>query len=293
MLERYPVLKKAVANQYQAILLGGAAAFSALTLSPLPLLVLLGAEFMVMPFLFERLKRRIEIEKKYAARQFQTLSQDDQFSELPPASRYRFDRLKKLCARIQNNYRGLSPESQGVLAEQTAKFDAILASCLRRLWLLKKYDEMIAGFDEKSADAEIKRLREALGEQEGNARVREARQQHLQIQEKLLETVQKNASNRTALRAELDSLEALLQLLFQKSVATTDAEAFSAEIDDVLAQAEADAASVQEMEQLLGAMPELVNTPTLSAKLKQPLVPGSVEQLIPKRLRDGLRKGRP
>ena len=51
--------------------------------------------------------------------------------------------------------------------------------------------------------------------------------------------------------------EALLQLLLQKSVAATDALAFSAEIDDVLAQAEADAATVEEMERMLGALPEL------------------------------------
>jgi hypothetical protein len=51
-------------------------------------------------------------------------------------------------------------------------------------------------------------------------------------------------------------------------VAATDAVAFSAEIDDVLAQAEADAASVQEMEQLLGSIPELVQ-PTLGERLRR------------------------
>jgi hypothetical protein len=37
-LERHPALKKAVANQYQAILAAGAIGFSAVTLSPLPLM---------------------------------------------------------------------------------------------------------------------------------------------------------------------------------------------------------------------------------------------------------------
>ncbi len=65
--------------------------------------------------------------------------------------------------------------------------------------------------------------------------------------------MEKNAQNSAALAAELDSLESLLQLLLQKSVAATDATAFSAEIDDVLAQVEADDASVEEMERMLGA----------------------------------------
>ena len=69
MLDRFPIFKKAVFNQYQGILVGGAAAFSLLLANPLPLVGLLGAELMTLPFLMDRLKRRIEIEKKHAARQ--------------------------------------------------------------------------------------------------------------------------------------------------------------------------------------------------------------------------------
>ena len=42
-LDRHPVLKRAVANQYQAILLAGAAGFSLLFANPLPLALLFGA----------------------------------------------------------------------------------------------------------------------------------------------------------------------------------------------------------------------------------------------------------
>jgi hypothetical protein len=267
-LERHPVLKRAVANQYQAILLGGAAAFSALTLSPLPLMLLLGAELMAAPFLFERLRRRIEIEKKHAARQVEEMSLEERYQELQPQARERFDRLQELCRRIERNYQGLSRESRALLAEQAQKFEAILASCLRRLWLLRKYDEMIGHFDEAATRAETRKLQVALEDRGLDARLREAWRKNLEIKEKLLGAVERNKSNRAALVAELDSLEALLQLLLQKSVAATDAVAFSAEIDDVLAQAEADAASVQEMEQLLGAIPELVQS-TLGERLRR------------------------
>jgi hypothetical protein len=270
-LDRNPVFKRAVVNQYQAILLGGAAAFSVLTASPLPLLLLLGAEFMAAPVLFERLRRRIEIEKKHAAREVEGLSQEERYAELQPQARERFDRLQELCRRIESNYKGLSRESRALLAEQTQKFEAILASCLRRLWLLRKYDEMIAHFDEGATRAETKKLATALADRTLDARLREAWEKNLEIKEKLLETVERNRTSRAALQAELDSMESLLQLLMQKSVAATDAEAFSAEIDDVLAQAEADAASVQEMEQLLGSIPELVQ-PTMGERLRsQPL----------------------
>jgi hypothetical protein len=41
-------------------------------------------------------------------------------------------------------------------------------------------------------------------------------------------------------------------------------------VDDIVAQADADAQSVAEMEALLGSMPELANAPTLSEKLRHP-----------------------
>jgi len=50
-------------------------------------------------------------------------------------------------------------------------------------------------------------------------------------------------------------------------VAATDARAFSLEIDDVLQQAETDAQSVEEMERLLGGMPEMIR-PTTGERLR-------------------------
>lgn len=272
-LDRHPVLKKAVANQYQAILVTGAVAFSALTASPLPLLALAGLELMAAPFMMDRIKRRLDIEKKHSDRQFQTLSQEQRFEALAPSAKARFVRLRQLCERIQNNYKGLSAASQGMLADQDNKFDSILATCLRHLWLIQKYDEMVGSFNEPQARADIGRLKEQLAAPDVDERVREALEKHLEIKEQLLRTVRQNVANRQALLAEVDSLESLLQLLLQKSIAATDATAFSLEIDDVLARAEADAASVEEMERLFGAMPEATGEPILSGKIKQMTAP--------------------
>jgi hypothetical protein len=292
VLDRHPVLKRAVANQYQAILAAAATALSVATLSPLPLLLLLGGEFVTMPFLFDRLRRRLEIEKKFAARQVESLSQTERYDQLPPEAKARFDALRRLCRQIQENYGGLSAASRGILAEYNDKFDAILATCLRRLWLVQKYGLMIRAFDAERVKSEVAKLKEALAAPVVSPRVKEAWEQNLAIKEKLLGAVERNVTNRTALLAELDSLESLFQLLLQKSLAATDAQAFSAEMDDILAQADLDAASVQEMEQLLGAMPELANAPTLSEALRQPVLPASSPEFIPKRTREGS-KGKP
>ncbi|MGE0641002.1 MAG: hypothetical protein AB7G12_13205 [Thermoanaerobaculia bacterium] len=275
-LDRNPALRRAIANQYQAIFALGAIGFSAVTLSPFPLLVWGGLQLMTLPFLIERLKRRMEIERKYAARQAQSMSFDEQLASLPGAARSRLGRVQGLCDRIQSNYRGLSPASQGVMAEQSEKFDAILASFLRRLWLIQKYGEMSAASDDSRVRSEIERLTRELADEKLPQRVREALQKNLEIQHELEEAMRKNDQNSQALGAELDSLEALLQLLLQKSVAATDAAAFSAEIDDALTQVEADHASVEEMERMLGALSE--------RRIREPLAP---------RIRDAASEGRP
>lgn len=292
MLESHPVLKRAIANQYQIILAAAATALSLATLSPLPFLLLLGGEFIAAPFLIDRLKRRLEIEKKFAAREVESLSQAERYDQLSPDSKTRYDSLKRLCRQIQGNYRGLSTASQGIMAEYGDKFDAILGTCLRRLWLSQKYEQMIRAFDSEKVKGEIDKLKGALAVKDLEPRVKEAWEQNLAIKEKLLAAVDRNVASRTALLAELDSLESLFQLLLQKSLAATDAQAFSAEMDDILSQAELDAASVQEMEQLLGSMPELAGVPAVSDAVKQPMVSLSAPPPLPRGVRQG-GKGRP
>jgi hypothetical protein len=255
-------------NQYQIILGMAATALAVATLSPFPLLILLGGEMLAMPFLLERVQKRLEIEKKYAARQVETLSQEQRYEQLGLEAKGRFGQMKRLCEQIQEQYKGLSSESQGIVAEQAAKFDSVLATALRRLWLVQKYEQMVRAFDPLRVKQDCDKLRHQLSGKELQPRVREALEQNLEIKEKLLETVDRNAHSRTALLAELDTVESLLQLLLQKSIASNDASAFSADLDDILTQAEADAASIQEMEALMGSMPELAGRQTLSDRVR-------------------------
>jgi hypothetical protein len=272
-LEKHPALKKAIANQYQAILALAAVGFSVVTMNPLPALVWAGAELMTLPFLVDRLKRRMEIEKKYAAREAHQMSQEEQLKALPGAARSRLGRVQSLCDRIEANYRGLSPAGQGVMAEQTEKFETILGGFLRRLWLIQKYDEMAAASDGAEVAAEIARLSDELADPALPPRVKEALTKNLEIQRELESAMAKNEHNRQALDAELDSLEALLQLLLQKSVAATDAAAFTVEIDDALSQVEADHASMEEMEKMLGALPEREVREPLAPKIRAAAAP--------------------
>lgn len=252
-LDRHPVLRRAVANQYQAILAAGAVGFSVLLANPLPLLLYVGGNLMAFPFVFERLRRRLQIEKKFADRRAEEMSRDERLRALSNAAKARLERLRQLSDTILENYRGLSPASQTIVADQRAKFDAILDAFLRRIWLAERYEQLALSTDPELVQREIVELERAGDEPDLTDRVRDALEKNLEIKRQLLAALEQNDDHRVALSAELDSLEALIQLLLQKSIAATDAYAFSAEVDDVLAQAEADAASIEEMERLLGA----------------------------------------
>jgi hypothetical protein len=264
-LERHPALKRALANQYQAILTVGAVGLSVILWNPLPLLVLVGAQLVTMPFLLDRLRRRIEIERKFANRQERAISQEQQYRELPQPARERFLRLKHVCEQITSNYRSLSPESQIVLAEQADKIEAILVSCLRRLWLLQKHAQLQGAIDGESVSQAIAELEKALSTRTMSERERDAWTQNLEVKRQLLESLRRNETTCTTLVAELDTIESLLQLLLQKSLAASDAASFAAEIDDALAQAEADEASVREMEAVVGVEPMTTREPLADA----------------------------
>ncbi|HVR95577.1 MAG TPA: hypothetical protein VMW27_03115 [Thermoanaerobaculia bacterium] len=237
------------------------------------LLLLLAAAGMAVPVAWWSGKRSAAAAARKAQAALplpgQPLTQEQRYAALAPVVRTRFDRLRQLCARVQTNYRALSPESQQMLADQEAKFDVLLAASLQRLWLVQKYDEMIGPASEPLIRREIGKLKESLAAPGLEPRTREALEKNLGIKEEILHTVRQNVARREALLAELDSHESLLQLLLQKSVAATDAAGFSIQVDEVLAQARADAASVQEMERFVSSLPDPAGGPRLSDKLKQ------------------------
>ncbi len=196
----HPVLKRAVANQYQVILAAAATALSGATLSPLPFLLLLGGEFMAMPFMFERLKRRLEIEKKYAARAGRDPVPGRALRPALPAGKCAAStRLRQLCRQIQGNYKGLSPASQGIMAEyrrQVRRHPGHVPAAAVAGPEVRADDP---AFDSAEVGARSTKL-EGARRSKALAAAREGGlEQNLAIKEKLLAAVDRNVANRHAL----------------------------------------------------------------------------------------------
>src|SRR6188768_1627402 len=200
------ILRELIFNQYQAIVAGGAALASVLTLNPLPFLVWLGGEMVLLPILDSGPLRRLVAKRR---REVARAQEDERRAaavasfEGPYAKRYAA--MEQLCGMIEANYQGLSGISQAYLSEQRGKLDNILDGCLNRFLALQRYDRMPISRNPAEIKREISDLQKELTGGELNDRARAALQKNLELKQRLLKSYSEAGGNMKALETELDS----------------------------------------------------------------------------------------
>src|SRR5688572_31144462 len=103
------ILRELIFNQYQAIVAGGAALASVLTLNPLPFLLWLGSEMVLLPILDSGpLRRRVARRRREAARAAQEQRRATLIAAFDPPHAKRYAAMEELCRMIETNYQGLS-----------------------------------------------------------------------------------------------------------------------------------------------------------------------------------------
>lgn len=248
------ILKDLVVNQYQAILLGGVAAVSAIALTPLPALIWLGAELILLPLLDSGPLRRLVHRKRNARLRQQAEARRAQLiSALDTNNAQQYREMERVCRSIEANYQGLNGISQIYLSEQREKLDTILSGCLQRMLALKQYQRMLSSRDSSDIEKEIKALDEDLKQTGLTERERVALEKNRQLKQKLLASFQEARGTMKALATELDSMSSLLEVLHQNSISMRDPQAISHELDQIVRQSEDSEKAVREMEALLGS----------------------------------------
>src|SRR5690349_24868723 len=107
------ILRELIVNQYQAIVAAGAVAASVLTLNPLPLLLWLGSELVLLPILDSGPLRRLVARRRLALAQADAASSRNRLvAGLSPDNAKRYDAMTRLCGMIEANDQGLSSISQ-------------------------------------------------------------------------------------------------------------------------------------------------------------------------------------
>lgn len=246
------ILRELIFNQYQAIVAGGAALASVLTLNPLPFLLWLGSEMVLLPILDSGpLRRRVARRRREAARAGQEQRRATLIAAFDRPHAKRYAAMEDLCRMIETNYQGLSGISQAYLAEQRGKLDNILDGCLNRMLALQRYENMPATRSPAEIKREIAALEQELAGPGLNERARAALQKNLELKRKLLASYSEVGATMKALSTELDSMASLLEVLHQNSISLRDPQAIAEELDTIVQQSEASDRAVREMEALL------------------------------------------
>jgi hypothetical protein len=248
------ILKELVFNQYQAIVLGGVAAASLISFSPLPLLVWLGAELALLPALDSGpLRRWVHRRRRARAREAAEDNRERTLDALNPVHAKRYDAMAHLCSVIEANYQGLHGISQAYLTEQRGKLDMILDGCLHRMLALQRYERMLSRKTAEGIEREIAALQRELQQPQLPERARMALEKNVELKRRLLASHNEALGTMKALATELDSMASLLEVLHQNSISMRDPDAISQELDTIVRQSEDSERVVREMEALLRA----------------------------------------
>ena len=246
------ILRELIVNQYQAIVLGGAALASLVTVNPLPLLVWLGSELVLLPILDSGPLRRLVARRKLAnARALAAAERSRLVGALTPAHAKRYAAMEELCRLIEANYQSLTGISQVYLAEQRRKLDVVLHGYVQRLMALQRYEKLPSNRNSRDIEDEIEGLSHELTDPELNERAAAALKKNLELKRRLLDSLSEVDGTVKALYTELDSMESLLEVLHQNSISLRDPQAISAELDAIVRQSEESDRIVREMETLL------------------------------------------
>jgi len=248
------ILRELIFNQYQAIVLGGTALASLVTLNPLPLLVWLGSELVLLPILDSGPLRRLVARRRRAVRQ----QQDDAarrrlVAALSPSNARRYEAMVDLCGHIEANYQGLTGISQVYLSEQRSKLDLILQGVLHRMMALQRYERMPASRRPEDLDREIGQIEWEIEQADQPERARAALRKNLELKQRLRASLSEVDATTRTLETELDSMASLLEVLHQNSMSLRDPQAISEELDTIVRQSEDSERVVREMEALLRA----------------------------------------
>ena len=246
------ILRELIFNQYQAIVAGGAALASVLTLNPLPLLLWLGSELVLLPMLDSGpLRRLVARRRREVARASAAATRARLIASIEPGHVKRYTALEHLCQLIEANYQSLTGISQAYLAEQRGKLDYILEGCLHRMLAMQRYDKMPHTRPPSEIKREIAALEQELEQPDLNERARAALQKNLELKQRLLSSSAEMSGTMKALATELDSMASLLEVLHQNSISLRDPQAIAEELDTIVRQSEDSERVVREMEALL------------------------------------------
>lgn len=251
-------VKEAFKVQYNWIALCGAAAFSLVTGTAIPIALAGGLELMYLAVVSQHPRfQRLVRSWKFAEDQKQNEQKlTDMLRSLPPDMQGRYIRLAEVCGSIRANFGQLSSTSQIFVQQMNSRLEGLLHGYARLLSAAFQQRQYIKTSDPDQIRRESDALQQHM--QSDPPRVQEINKRRVEILSKRLEKYQKITENRQVVDAQCSAVEDVLQLVRDQSVTMRDPQQVSDQLANLVHDVEQTEQTVQQVESIFsGLTPEM------------------------------------
>jgi cob(I)alamin adenosyltransferase len=186
---------------------------------------------------------------------------DDLLAELAPSQREHYRTLKGLRDDILARYARV-PGGRVLAASSAPRLDALLTSFLRLVSTLNGYRRFLGAADRLRLEEELKALEADLAAPQ-NEKLKDVKARRVELLQKRVQRYQQAAESREVVSHQLASIEDLLRLTYEQSIAVRDPELVSRQLEALTAEVAATEDTVQEMEQFMHITEEFSSSESL------------------------------
>lgn len=247
-----------------ALAAGGAA--SIYTGDPMPLAAAAGASFLYSALLSFMPSFRRAVRANLEAQVSSDVASPEErellVAELAPSQREHYEVLRELRGRILQSY-GKMPGGRVLVASSERRLEALLTSFLRLVATLNNYRKFLNATDRKAIEEELQGL-EADFAAEKNERLKEVKGRRVEILKKRVARFVQAEESREVVSHQLASIEDVLRLTHEQSIAIRDPEVVSRQLEALTAEVTATEETVKEMESFMQVTEEFSSTTSLA-----------------------------
>jgi hypothetical protein len=218
-----------------------------------PLLAAVGASVLYLTLLSTAPSFRRAVRANYQAQAFSEIASAEELEallgELSPSQREHYGVLGELKTRILSSYRQM-PGGGVLAANSERRLEALLTSFLRLVATLNGYRKFLNVVDRRGLEDELAGLQREL-QTDTSEKLREVKSRRVDILTKRVHRFVQAEENREVVSHQLASIEDMLRLVHEQSIAIRDPEVVSQQLDVLTAEVAATEETVREMESFI------------------------------------------
>jgi hypothetical protein len=236
----------ALKSPVHLIVTAGVCTIALVSMNPAPALAALAADalWLLTAPLLPAYRARVDARIAGARRDEEEAQLRGLRNALGEADRQKYDGLAASVRSVREAYTRYSDNSKPYLAQLSERLDDMLARYLRMLDARAAYDRRLGEVDR----ADIARRLDALASPSGDERMDSINAKQRDILAQRLERLDKAATDRGLLTAQLDTLEQLMGLLREQAVTMRDPEELTGRLDALIGEIEATEKTVSDLE---------------------------------------------